>query len=401
MLKLLRNKNVSKVIFWALVILILPAFVLWGTGSLGRGGGKGPKYVGVIGNKKVTFDEFADNITSVRTQILLNYFNQPKLLDTYLKNKELLGRLAWDRILMCREAKKLKIPVSDKEVISAIKTHPMFLRGGSFDDRLYAYVLKNNFGLYPRNFEEVMRENLAIKKLNDIISGEVKLSDEETLEDYRKKNEMYKLAYVVIPTTNFMDKTKISDAEIKDYYEKHKTELLIPVKDPQTNKMTLKTAELKDVYDNLSSRLAQEKARPSAMKYAEEVRAEIMDMTEKGNLSFEDAVSKLGLALEQTDFLARTGYAEGIGEASVLVDEAMRLKDGGISAVVETRKGPVIFKVLEKAKYDEEKFKNEKDEHKKKLLEEMKNKRLEEWIRGMEHKAVLNIDVTDYEKYYK
>ena len=124
-------------------------------------------------------------------------------------------------------------------------------------------------------------------------------------------------------------------------------------------------------------------------------------MTEKGNLSFEDAVSKLGLALEQTDFLARTGYAEGIGEASVLVDEAMRLKDGGISAVVETRKGPVIFKVLEKAKYDEEKFKNEKDEHKKKLLEEMKNKRLEEWIRGMEHKAVLNIDVTDYEKYYK
>ena len=36
MLKVFRNKNVAKAVLWALLILILPAFVLWGTGSMGR-----------------------------------------------------------------------------------------------------------------------------------------------------------------------------------------------------------------------------------------------------------------------------------------------------------------------------------------------------------------------------
>ena len=188
MLKLLRSKHIMKAIFWALVILILPAFVLFGTGSIGRPSGeKGPSYAGTIDNKKVTFDEFADSITSLRCQITLNLFNQPQVLEAILKNKPLMGKMAWDRLIMAREAAKLKIKVKNDEVVTYIRSHPIFARGGRFDDNIYGYVLKNNFGLYPRNFEEIVRESLVIKKSNDLITKDVKAADEKDLE--KKKNE--------------------------------------------------------------------------------------------------------------------------------------------------------------------------------------------------------------------
>ncbi len=55
MLKFLRKKNIAKVVFWFLVILILPAFVFWGTGSLTGSKDKRPKCVGTIDKKSVSF----------------------------------------------------------------------------------------------------------------------------------------------------------------------------------------------------------------------------------------------------------------------------------------------------------------------------------------------------------
>ncbi|MDD5422163.1 MAG: peptidylprolyl isomerase [Candidatus Omnitrophota bacterium] len=401
MLKILRQKHISKIVFWALVILIMPAFVLWGTGNLGGGKSKGPKYAGLVDNKKVTFDEFAQSLNCVKAQILMNYFNQPQALDMFMKDKDLMGRLAWDRILMAGEARKNKIKVTDAEVIKAIKTHPMFVRNGKFDDRLYEYVLRNNLGLYPRNFEEVMRENLTIQKMHDIVAKDIKVADAEALDDYRKNNEKYALVYVIIPAENFMDKSKVEDSEINDYYEKHGSEFLMPAKDPETKQITLKTAELKDVYESVKTRLALDRAKPLATDYAWELREKIVEEMNMDFLSFEDAVSELGFSLEQTKLFSRPDYVEGIGEGSALVDAAFKLKKNEISEVVDARKGAVIFKILEIAPYDAEKFDKEKEEYKNKLINEKRIEVLEGWINSLKKKAKLNIDLSDYEKYYR
>jgi len=188
MLKLMRNKNVTKIILWGTLILILPAFVIWGTGSLGGSKSKGPTYAGVIDNKKISFDNFADSITAARCQIFMNFFNQPPALEALLKNNEFLGQLGWDMLVMSREVQKRKIKASDKEVIDFIRNHPIFNRNGKFDDRIYQYVLKNNFGVYPRNFEEIIRNSLAIHKLSAIITKDVTISDEEVLSQYKSDN---------------------------------------------------------------------------------------------------------------------------------------------------------------------------------------------------------------------
>ena len=191
MLKLMRNKKVTKIVLWGTLILILPAFVIWGAGSLGKDKEKGPKYAGLIDGRKISFEDFAESITAVRCQIFLNYFSQPKILDEIMKNKEFAGKLAWDMLIMSREAKKGKMKAADAEVINFIRTHPLFSRGGKFDERIYEYILKNNLGLYPRNFEEIVRENLSIQKMNSLLTKDIKVTDKEVIEAYKKDNQAF------------------------------------------------------------------------------------------------------------------------------------------------------------------------------------------------------------------
>ena len=188
MLKLMRNKKVTKIVLWGTLILILPAFVIWGAGSIGKSKDKGPTYAGLIDGRKISFDDFAGSLAAVRCQIFLNYFSQPQVLDAIMKNKELSGKLAWDMLVMSREAKKRKIKVSDAEVINFIRSHPLFSRGGRFDDRIYEYILRNNLAVYPRNFEEIVRNNLAIQKMNNILTKDILTASEEVLSQYKIDN---------------------------------------------------------------------------------------------------------------------------------------------------------------------------------------------------------------------
>ncbi|MBN2453169.1 MAG: SurA N-terminal domain-containing protein [Candidatus Omnitrophica bacterium] len=191
MLDILRGKNVKKLVLIGILILILPAFVLWGTGNLGGSKTKGPSSVGLIDGKKVGFDDFADSLRAARCQIIMGYYDQPKLLDSLLNSKEFLGKFAWDRLLMANEAKKAGIRITDGDVVRYIRNHPMFMRNGSFDERFYIYVLRNNMGLEPRAFEEIARQNIAIQQLNDSLTVSIAVNDEEVTKAYKTANEKF------------------------------------------------------------------------------------------------------------------------------------------------------------------------------------------------------------------
>jgi len=334
MLKILRKKGVSKMVLWALLILILPAFVIWGTGSLGGTKGGGPKFVGIIDNKKISFDKFADSLTTMGCQVRLNYFNQPKVIEAFFSNKPVMGKMAWERLVILSEVKKSKIRISDADVVNYIRSLPVFFKNGRFNDELYNYGLKNYLGVVPRAFEEMIRENLAIQKLYANLTKDIKAADEKALNLYKLDNQKFKVSYILLP----------EDAE-KTY-------------------------------------------------------GEIMDNMVKQNLTFEAASAKVGLKAQETPLFARSDYIDNLGEAGQLTGEAVKLNTGDVSSIVPTRKGMVVFKLLETQGIDEEKFKKEKDEYNKKALGEDKNKFLEKWLTDTETKTTLNIDLKDYEKYY-
>jgi len=401
MLKFFRKKHVMKFIFWSLLILILPAFVLWGTGNLGGSKDKGPKFVGMVNNRRVSFDDLAQSLTSIRCQIILNYFNQPEVLKAFSKNQPFLAKLAWDRIIMASEARKQRIRIPDKDVINQIKSHPIFMRNGKFDDKVYDYILRHNIGMAPRAFEEVVRQNMAIQKMNDILTKDVEANDADILEEYLKDNGRFKIAYLLTPLSDFTDqKVNLDEEKIRDYYDKHRAEIMVKPAIAE-DKTPPRAATFEEARERIRATLIEAEAFSMALKSSEELRKKVIELMDKEKLSFEEASSRLRLKAEKTDFFSKTDKLERIGESPMLGDAASRLKAGEVSEPVYAEKGVMIFTVTETEKVDDEAFKKARDDYAKKSLEKKKNKFLETWLRDLEKKASLNIDLNNYEKYYQ
>jgi len=401
MLKIFRQKHVTKFVLWAILILILPAFVIWGTGAGGRSKDKGPTFAGTIHGKKVSFDEFANSLTSVRCQVIMNYFNQPKVMETFLSSKAFIGKLGWDRLLMVKEARKAKIKIADADVIRYIRSHPIFLRNGQFDDRVYAYILRHNIGLDPRSFEEMVRENLGVQKLNAMVTKDITISDEEIVESYRKENEKFKISYILFASEGFVEKTAASDAEAQEYYDDHKSEFTLPPKESSAAPGSQAVASFDDVKASVKAFLAEGKARKLAVQFSNDQYGKLKDLMDKEKLAFEAAAAKLGLKTQESGFFLRSEYLDGIGDSVGIIDTAVTLKAGEISGPVEARKGAVIFRLVETQAFDKEKFAKEKASYTAKALDAKKMLSLEDWLRGLEKINAVNIDFKDYEKYYR
>ncbi|MBI5144083.1 MAG: peptidyl-prolyl cis-trans isomerase, partial [Candidatus Omnitrophica bacterium] len=184
----------------------------------------------------------------------------------------------------------------------------------------------------------------------------------------------------------------------KSYYEKHKTEFLLPAKEGEKNSEN-RIADLEDVKASIHSYLAGKEAVSLSVKYTEELRLRIKEFMEKG--SFEEAVIKVGSKTEKSSFFSITDYIEGIGEARPLAEAAANLKPGEISDPVRVRKGIIIFKILETQGIDEEKFKKDKAEFAKKILEKKKAKAIDEWFSKIYLQNLPNIDLNEIDKYYR
>ena len=66
-MNVLRSRKFAKRVLFALLVLIIPAFVLWGVGSITQK----PPVIGQIGRQKVRIDDLAKSAQGARIQILL------------------------------------------------------------------------------------------------------------------------------------------------------------------------------------------------------------------------------------------------------------------------------------------------------------------------------------------
>jgi len=399
MLKLFRKKIVMKIILWGMVIIIVPAFVLWGGASMQRSKDKGPGYVGFVNNRKVSFDELSNAISGVRSQIILNYFNQPKVLDAILSNKPILAKLAWDRILMMEEVKKAGIKISDKEVIEALRSHPLFLRNGIFDDRFYTYMLKNNIGLEPRAFEEIVRENISLQRLSASFTKDIKLSDDDILSEYKKEFSKIKISYILLEPKEYLNKVSIDENAVKDFYDKNKGELI--AKSHLRGAVPDRPATFEESKADIERYLREIEARKMLKEKSGEIYRELLERIGNVGGTFVSAASKLGLNVKDTDFFSKKDPVEAVGDVPVIVEASYGLKDLELSKPIEINKGYIIFEVVDKKAADEEAFAKEKEEYSKKLLESRSNLMMEKWLRTLEEKAKLAIKLEDAEKHYQ
>lgn len=79
--------------------------------------------------------------------------------------------LAWQMIVLSREAKREGIAVTDEEVQTEIRK--LFSKNGVFHQDFYEQWVQNNFRVQAREFEELIRKHIASDKLREKVLKDV------------------------------------------------------------------------------------------------------------------------------------------------------------------------------------------------------------------------------------
>ncbi|MDD2751887.1 MAG: SurA N-terminal domain-containing protein [Candidatus Omnitrophica bacterium] len=216
MLKKLRHKKTSKRILIFLAAVIVPAFAFWGFSSVLHGPQEQAN-IGKIFGRSISPLEFKEAINAVTNMAIMRYG------DDYTKIRSSLNleAEAWQRLILLSEAKRKNIKVSDKEVVEYIESYPFFQNKGQFDNRIYNEMLQYVFRTLPRDFEEQTRQNLMMSRLYRQVTQNLKLTDQEIKDEYKKTNEEINLSYIQANPQDFVKDIPVDDQAILGYFQKN------------------------------------------------------------------------------------------------------------------------------------------------------------------------------------
>ena len=362
MLSLMR-KHASSWIIKFLLAAIIVVFIPWG---VQRYTSQRSSRVADVNGIIITLNDYRNSYTNLVEQVRQSFGNNlnDELIQALQLRKRALDQLV-DRALMLQEAEKLKIQVSDDELAETIRNIRAFQTAGLFDNQRYLNTLGRT-KLSPETFEEQQREALIIDKLQNFISGNIKVSELEARQWYKYNNTEVDLAYVVFEPGQFKNIVPTAD-EILDFFDQHKETYKT---DPEIKarylylkpadfaaKVTVAEEDIQDYYESNPEKLKNPKtvhARHILIKVAQNAKPEEVESARQR------AEDVLKLAREGQDFAAvAQQYSEGptktkggdLGtfrrEAMVkpFADKAFSMEAGDISDPVRTRFGWHIIKV--------------------------------------------------------
>ena len=93
-----------------------------------------------------------------------------------------------NRELILEQATKMGITVSDDELRIALFSQKAFSTGGKFDPNLYRRYLQQQ-GKSPETFENEIRTDRMLSKLQNLVTDFVKVSEPEIRDEFLKENE--------------------------------------------------------------------------------------------------------------------------------------------------------------------------------------------------------------------
>lgn len=362
MLSLMRKHATSwliKIILGAIVVV----FVLWGVGSWTS---QRSNMVATVNGEMITADDYRVAYKRLIEQVRQNFGNSlnDELIKTLQLDKQALNQLI-DKILMRQAASKLELRVSDQELVQSIRSISAFQNAGVFDPRRYQGVLNSN-DLTPEAFEMSQKDALLLEKLNNLITGSVKVSDHEAMTWYMWNEAMVNLDFFLLEADRYPD-ISVTAEETQTYFESrkesYKTEPALKVRylkfEPKTwvSQAEIADDEIQAYYDD----------HPDEFQEAKTVEARHI-LIEVDQEADTDAVAAAKKRIEDVLQKARAGedfaelakqYSEGpskdkggyLGtfkrEAMVkpFADKAFSMKSGEISDPVKTQFGWHLIKV--------------------------------------------------------
>jgi len=198
--------------------------------------GQRSQNVGSIEGEEISYQDFSNMVERAKE-------NQERMTGQQIDESQMdfFRDQVWDAIvtqkLLQKKIKEFGIVVTDDEVREALlgPNPPEELRrqftdsAGVFNRQLYEQALRD-----PRNkqivlyYEDIIREQLQQQKLQEYLFASVVVGDEEVKEHFIRQNIKMRADYVLVNINTIPEnEIKISDDELKKYYETHKEDYKI------------------------------------------------------------------------------------------------------------------------------------------------------------------------------
>jgi peptidyl-prolyl cis-trans isomerase D len=300
-------------------------------------------------------------------------------------DKRFLEGLIRDRVI-AQEAARLGLAASDAEVADKIRKEFKDASGKFVGFDRYKESVVARYGSIER-FERQIRDQIAAEKLQAFVAAGVRVSEDEVLDDYKRKNTTFNIVYVPVTADKLAEKIQPSDDELRAYFEQHKTDYRIL--EPQKKirylfidqakageKLQISDADLRAEYDKLTPDKKQAGVRVQQIVFKvarpdldEEVRTKAQNvLTQLRGASSGAPVTEEAFATAAKGNSEDAATAKGGGflpapvkrnpnKADPLYDRMLDMQEGEMSDVVKNgnnyyilRRGASVPKTFEDAK---------------------------------------------------
>lgn len=362
-------RNNKRVMQGALLLLIVPSFVLVGLESY-QDRGSANEGVATVAGQKVTQQEWDDaqrrQIDRAR-QMMGAQFDQ-KLFETPEAKQAVLNNLVAERALNA-EINRNHMTVSDQSLLNTLLEIPGFRKAdGTLDGEAYKAFAASQ-GMTRPMFEQRLARDLAAQQLSSAIQGTAFAPRSVASRLSNINDQEREVQELVFPITNFLPQVKVTDDMVKAYYDKNaalfqipeqvKAEYVVFDQSVVESQVQVSDAEVTEYYNkNLKSYITPEQrtashilitvprdAKPADQAAAKAKAEAALAEVRKNPASFA-AVAK---AQSQDPGSAQAGGDLGVVEKGLFVkpveDAIYALKEGEIGNLVQSEFGWHVIKV--------------------------------------------------------
>ncbi len=220
----------SRITWIIFLVIIVFSFVIWGTPFLFSGREERKRgAAGILDGRPVSRSEYWEALQHVRLAVALAATGRLPQMDE--RTEPMLRRLAWQRIASLREADRLGIKIRPDEVQETIRSQPMFQHEGRFRIELYKNFvgrLLGETGLGESFFEDHVAQELALQRLRMITAQAVLAPPSDIARVFSVIEDRFQIEYVEIPRTIVENEVKVTDAQIEEYFARHKSDYEVP-----------------------------------------------------------------------------------------------------------------------------------------------------------------------------
>lgn len=218
-----------KPVMWAVAAAFVASLFFVGATTLRkiiRGEGRGPTVVEVAGKKigQEDFEPIFYREMRLRYQRHQRESTRPWTEEEEREARIMAAGAALNQIvqkeLILAEAKRMGLRVTDEEVKSYVERNPNFQAGGEFDREVYERFLLEQTGMTPGEFETELRYYLLTERVFTMVGAAARVSEAEAKALFERENETARVAYAFLPATPDPASRPSGDA-LKAYYSTH------------------------------------------------------------------------------------------------------------------------------------------------------------------------------------